>query len=203
MAEPTADALDKRREIVRASAPLFDRQGYANTSMTDIAEACGLRKPTLYHYFGSKDAILFEIHDQLMDDLQARLDARLAQTDQPAARAIEGTIHDVLDAFATHPGFARVFIEAHRELPEEHRRVVAAKRDRYSEQFEGLIEQAQDDGDLRRLDVTLTRLSVLGMASWAYHWLDTHGAMPIDAIARFMWDVIFGGLASDRDGEQS
>lgn len=197
MTDITAAALDKRREIVRASALLFDRKGYANTSMTEIAHTCGLRKPTLYHYFGSKDAILFEIHDQLMDELQHRLDVRCEDPATRAVDSLEGTIHDLLGAFATHPGFPRVFTEAHRELPPEQRVVVAAKRDRYSEQFEALVARAQEEGDIRRLDPRLTRLSVLGMASWAYHWLDTDGAMPVDAIAGFMWDVVFCGLSSE------
>jgi len=55
---PTPRAGGRRAEIVEIAARLFDRHGYHSTSMDDIAEAVGLRKPSLYHYFKSKDQIL-------------------------------------------------------------------------------------------------------------------------------------------------
>lgn len=195
MAEITAAALDKRREIVRKAAVLFDTKGYASTSMIDIAGACGLQKPTLYHYFPRKDAILFEIHDQLMDHLQARLDDRRAAPGARAVEVIEGTVHDVLAAFASHPGFPRVFTEAHRELRDDHRETVTRKRDRYADEFEELVSEAVADGDLRPLDPTLTRLSVLGMVSWAYHWLQVATSHEVDGVATFMWDIVFRGMS--------
>lgn len=194
MTEVTEAALEKRREIVLAAARLFDEKGYANTSMKEVAQASGMHKPTLYHYFASKDAILFEIHDQLMDHLQRQLDVRRAEHRGRAVLALRATIHDLLAAFASHPGFPRVFTEAHRELPEGPRAVVAAKRDLYAEQFEALIAEAQAGGEIRDLDPKLTRLSVLGMASWAYHWLDTDGWMSVDEVAEFMWDLVFSGM---------
>lgn len=87
-----------------------------------------------------------------------------------------------------------MFTEAHRELPADQRAVVSAKRDRYADEFEELLAQAEADGDLREVNTTLARLSVLGMASWAYHWLDMTGSLDVDDIARFMWDVVFLGL---------
>ncbi|MFZ4543526.1 MAG: TetR/AcrR family transcriptional regulator [Saprospiraceae bacterium] len=50
-----------RAEILYRAAGLFRRQGYFNTSMSDLAKECGLYKGSFYHYFPSKESILFEI----------------------------------------------------------------------------------------------------------------------------------------------
>lgn len=48
-------------KIIGKARSLFAEKGYAETSMADIAEACKVQKPTLYHYFESKEALLFGI----------------------------------------------------------------------------------------------------------------------------------------------
>jgi AcrR family transcriptional regulator len=54
--------LDGRRDdIIVTAARLFAENGYANTTMTQIARACGLRQSSLYYWFGQKEAILREL----------------------------------------------------------------------------------------------------------------------------------------------
>ena len=52
-----------RQEIVRRAAPLFNRQGFAGTSMSDLMKATGLQKGGLYRYFPSKEALAREAFD--------------------------------------------------------------------------------------------------------------------------------------------
>jgi AcrR family transcriptional regulator len=47
-----------REEILLKTLEVFRRQGYYNTSMNDLAIACGLNKSTFYHYFDSKEALM-------------------------------------------------------------------------------------------------------------------------------------------------
>src|ERR1700754_618110 len=55
--------LEQRKSaMLRAAAAAFNRKGFANTMMEDIASALGVSKPTLYRYFKSKDDVLFECH---------------------------------------------------------------------------------------------------------------------------------------------
>src|SRR6516165_1267228 len=63
---------DRKHEIVTAAASVFDRDGYGSTSMDDIARTVGIAKPTLYHYFSSKDEILTSIHEEFIDLLLDR-----------------------------------------------------------------------------------------------------------------------------------
>ena len=49
-----------KEEILKESIKLFKIRGYSNTSMANIAEACGLIKGSIYHHFKSKDEIGLE-----------------------------------------------------------------------------------------------------------------------------------------------
>jgi TetR/AcrR family transcriptional regulator len=61
-ADRAADQREARRqEILAVATRLFAENGYANTTMTGIAKACGLRQPSLYYWFRRKEHILGEV----------------------------------------------------------------------------------------------------------------------------------------------
>ncbi len=68
-----AIAKTSKEKILKESAKLFKIKGYYNTTMSDIASACGLLKGSIYHYFKSKDDIGLEtlkyIHSYFNDDI--------------------------------------------------------------------------------------------------------------------------------------
>src|ERR1700677_895257 len=69
----------KRREIAKAAAGLFYKQGYLATNVDEIARVAGLKKPSLYHYFAKKSDILYAIHEEFIDVL---LYKQLARSDE-------------------------------------------------------------------------------------------------------------------------
>lgn len=67
-----ADDYDEKiRAILDAAAALFAKTGYLVTKMEDIAKACGAKKSMLYHYFPTKDDLLFAMLDEHMDRVLA------------------------------------------------------------------------------------------------------------------------------------
>ena len=53
-------------DVLRAALGLFAAQGYANTSVQQVVEAAGVTKGAMYHYFQSKDDLLFAIYDRML-----------------------------------------------------------------------------------------------------------------------------------------
>lgn len=121
------NAERRRREVVAQAAELFDRAGYHTTNVAALAEAAGLRKATLYHYFAGKDEILFLIHEEFIDLLLAK---ELRRRSLPPADALLEVMVDVLELMRTHRGHVRVFFEHHRELSPGRRRRSAASATR-------------------------------------------------------------------------
>jgi AcrR family transcriptional regulator len=189
-----ADGARRRDEVIHAAAALFDERGYHATSMEDIARAVGLRKPSLYHYFASKDEILFWIHEEFIDQLIGRQEQRLAAQPAPDQLVLE-VMADILELMDTHHGHVRVFFEHHRELPADQHAVIEAKRTRYEAMVSEAIQRGVDAGAFRGVDVKLATFALFGICNWAYQWYQPGGELSSREIARVFWDLFLRGLA--------
>lgn len=184
---------DRRRQIIDVAASLFDSHGYNNTSMEMLAEAVGIAKPTLYHYFKSKDQLLYRIHDEFISLLMARQREREA-TDGDPAEQLRWVMRDIMELMDTHRGHVRVFFEHHRELPDDLRAVVRGQRDSYQASVEALVSQGVASGVFRQIDVRLTTLAIFGMCNWSYQWYRRDGRLPAQKIADEFIDLLLNGI---------
>ncbi|MET1015604.1 MAG: helix-turn-helix domain-containing protein, partial [Leifsonia flava] len=66
-------------DVTRAAVELFAAQGYANTSVQQIVEAAGVTKGAMYHYFQSKDDLLFAIYERMLSLQKSHLDEIVAR----------------------------------------------------------------------------------------------------------------------------
>ncbi len=188
---------ERRQQIVTRAAGLFDQSGYSNTTMDDIAREVGVAKPTLYHYFPSKDDILHAIHEEFIDLLIERHEARSETGLRPEQLLLE-VMADILELMQTHRGHVRVFFEHHRELPPEAREPIKVKRDRYEQIVEDLIRQGIETGVLRDTDVHLAALATFGMCNWAYQWYRPTGRLRSRELAYQFWNYLVYGLGTDQ-----
>ena len=184
----------RRAEIIAAAASLFVERGYHTTSIDDIAAAIGIKKPTLYHHVQSKTQIVIWIHDELVDDLTARLDERVA-AGLPRRETLRLVMDDILELLETRPGHLRVYFEHHREIPGDEGRVAREKRDRYTETVRRLIEDGAAAGEFVVEDPGLTTFAFFGMVNWAYQWYRPGGKLSHQEIARYFWETFMTGIA--------
>lgn len=75
---------ERRQQIVAIATRLFAAQGYAATTVRDIADEAGILSGSLYHHFSSKEALLEEIVHSYLDDLIAQFTAIVDKGDDPA-----------------------------------------------------------------------------------------------------------------------
>ena len=183
----------KRRLLVAKAAALFNEVGYHRASVEDVAEACGIRKPTLYHYFKSKEEILYWIHEEFIDLLISRQQAR-EKLGLSASQGLLEIMGDILDLVRTHNSYVRVFFEHYRELDEEKKTAIKEKRDAYEASVQGVIQAGVESGEFRDLDVKAVTLAVAGMCNWSYQWYDPAGAMTSREIAYVFWDMLIRGV---------
>ncbi len=64
------DHDDKRRTILTTAADVFANAGIVGASMNDVAKACGISKANIYHYYDSKNDLVFDILDTYLSDLR-------------------------------------------------------------------------------------------------------------------------------------
>lgn len=192
-----AGRADKRRaEIAATAAILFEERGFHNTSMEVIADAVGVRKPTLYHYFPSKDDILFAIHDDFIERLIGRQERRKAAA-IPPDHVMREIMADIFELMDTHRGHVRVFFEHHRELTGAPYEEIARKRRLYRAMVREVFVEGAASGAFREdLDPDLAVFAMAGMCNWAYQWYRSAGPLGSRDIAYVFWDYLLNGVSA-------
>ncbi len=67
--------MDNRSTLLKCALDLFAARGYDGVGVQEIVEAAGVTKPTLYHYFGSKQGLL----QALLEEIRSALAKRTAR----------------------------------------------------------------------------------------------------------------------------
>lgn len=165
----TTEAHDeKRNEILKHCASLFDKVGYHGASMQMIADEVGLGKPTLYHYFSSKQAILYAIHDAHITALIDGLDA--SDPSIEPSRLLRLACIDILREIAEHPGYVRAFMDHYTDLEGPQRQEIRSRRQDYFNRIQSIIARGIESKHFIECDPVLTVYGFLGMCNWAYKW---------------------------------
>jgi AcrR family transcriptional regulator len=193
LARPRAATYDDQRgQILAHAAALFARHGYTATTMNQVAAACGVTKPTLYHYFTDKQSLLLHIAAGHVERLEQLAREVHAQPLDPQAR-LRALIERFMQAYASAQHEHRVLTEDVRFLPEDERhRVVQAER-RVVAGFAEAIVALRPDLQARQLHKPLTML-LFGMMNWTFTWLRPDGALTYDALGEMIADLFCGGL---------
>jgi AcrR family transcriptional regulator len=186
----------QRETILARAAELFARQGYTATSMNEVADACGVSKPSLYHYVRDKHQLLAEIAEAHV----ARLLALVAEVDA-TAQAPEERLRRLIDAFlsayAGSQAEHRVLTEDVRFLaPAEKKRVLGGER-RVVAAFAEAVAAIRPELAGASLAKPLAML-LFGMMNWMFTWLQPKGALSHADLAPVVADLFFGGVAAVR-----
>lgn len=187
--------LTRRRksDILHEAARLFDRQGYHRINMENIAQATGLKKPTLYHYISSKDQILFEIQEIIMTTLLDSLNDRRKNKMSPVD-ILHGMFRDVFQIMHDYPGFVRVFFESMREIQDERRGEVRRSRRAYLSGIIEVVAEGMAQKQLRAADPRVVALCLMGTCNWSYQWYrPDRDASPLE-LADQCWEIAAGGV---------
>lgn len=182
--------------IVQEAARLFDRVGYHGVNMEMIAEASGIRKPTLYHYIRGKDQILFEIHETIVDRLHNRIQERI-KSGEPALVVLRLAVFEIFNLIHDHPGFVRAFFEHFREMTEENRATLRERRAGYVDDLVQVVTKGMANGEIAKGDPRITVLTVLGSANWAYQWYRPSRDGTPAHLAEQVWALLERGLRND------
>ncbi len=90
----TEESITTRERILRESSHLFAARGYYGSSTRDIAKAVGIRQPSLFHHFPTKQAIFQELLSYSLDDSAAVAEYLARAGGSPAARLYRFLVED-------------------------------------------------------------------------------------------------------------
>ena len=183
---------DQRELILLHAAELFAQRGYSATSMNGVAEACGLSKPALYHYFRDKYDLLVNIAENHIVRLQA-LVSEVAELElEPEARLRELIRRFVIE-YAQAQHAHRVLIVDIKFLTEADQTRILGFERQVTREFSSTVEALWPYLGQTHLSKPTTML-LFGMINWMFTWFRPDGGLDYEAMAPIVADLFCGGV---------
>jgi AcrR family transcriptional regulator len=201
MGQVTARFEDKRNHILKVAARIFAQKGYHRASMRDIAGGAQSSLAGLYHYFPTKEDILYEVSARAFDTVLAG--AREGNGDEKTAGSasqLEGAaetrlrhfVSNHLGYFGTHLTEMKVLSHESDSLTGEHRRRIQERKRDYVALATEIV---SDLPGAAERDLRISVLALFGMMNWIYTWYRSAGDGDLRSIAGTMSDLFLVGFA--------
>jgi AcrR family transcriptional regulator len=113
----------REREILDAAAEIFHRQGYADTSVQDVADAVGILKGSLYYYIDSKEDLLFRVLVEVHEDSRGIVE-EVGAMDAPPLERLYAYIRRHIEYNTRHLSKIAVYYHDFGLLSEDRRKVI-------------------------------------------------------------------------------
>ncbi len=171
-----------RKDIVAHSAALFRRQGYANTTVRDIAAAVGIQPGSWFYHFKTKQDILVAVVEQGLTQSLADIEAIAALSLPPRAafrQLVRVHLHTLL---APDHDFIAVLLYEWRSLDRPARERIIGLKDRHERIWDDVIAALHRSGDWS-MPTRFDRLLMFGALNWTAQWYKPQPGASLDELA--------------------
>lgn len=178
---PTAATDGKRERIMAVAARLFFEQGYANTTIDQIAAELGVSKPFVYYYFRDKLTLLETLSWEPTAEALSSMDFP-ADDPRPAhAKLAAGLERLIRVTLEHHPAATLPYRELQVYGP-DYRKAHRRMADRFYDRMTALLEQARADGRAEFDDAKVTALAAASIPGFLYTWYRPDGRLAPDEL---------------------
>jgi len=194
MARTQAADFDKRREtIMDTAAVLYASKGFLGASVAEIAIACQTSKSLIYHYYPSKEDILFDVMDSHVQSLVEAVQAIDNEVPDPAER-IRRIAAALMALYVGHEANQKVLLNELGNLPEKRRATIVDHQRQLLDLVDSALIALRPDlsGDKAKRRATV--MLFFGMLNWTHTWFDPAGPITNDEIAKMASDMFLAGL---------
>lgn len=190
--ERARERAAKREAVLRIAARFFNQKGFHATSLDDVAAALNVTKPTIYHYFASKDEILFECTRRGLDAIIEASRRSAAQGGSAAAR-----LRRMLTAYAVvmmdDYGICVARTQDHLLAEPSRKRFRALKRE-IDTLIRQVVGEGQEDGSLKVPDARIATFTAAQALNGLGNWFNPEGPASPEEIARLVVATLMDGL---------
>jgi AcrR family transcriptional regulator len=184
---------DNQSLILDRAAELFARLGFHRASIAELAQECNYSKASLYHYYDSKEAILFALLDQHLDELSELADEAMAKSADP----VEQFQHFVKENMRLYVNKVHHHVVLNRDmryLPPELHEHIRHKARTLVARVSKLLREIRPELAKAPGNDTVYAMLFYGMLNWTYTWYDPKGSIGAEQFAHMAADLYLHGL---------
>lgn len=192
------DHEEKRLAILKTAAKFFAKNGFDRSSMSQLALECGVSKALIYHYYQSKEALLYDIILTHLQDLVDAVDSvhPVTNPEQHLRNLVHAILTQYRDADAEH----KLQLEATVSLPKQNQKTLADLQRRLVVTLSDAINAISPMCFKTREEMLRpVTMSLFGMLNWFYLWYRKGKGMTRSDYADLATDLLIGGIKGLQD----
>jgi AcrR family transcriptional regulator len=172
----------KLEQILTAAARVMAREGYGQSTIRMVAREARISLAGLYHYFSSKEELLYLIQFHTFDGILRRLGEQLESVQGPEDR-LRVMVTNHLEHFLSRINELKVCAREMETLSGDYYERVRRLRQRYLKVTLEIVEQIGREAGDSRVEPRLATLYLFGMLNWIYMWYPAAEGTPADTLA--------------------
>jgi AcrR family transcriptional regulator len=193
-----SDNRSVRDKVLAAAVELFAKYGYHAATMRDIARIAGIQAASIYYHYVSKQALLVEIMETHMRQLNGNLEQIVSKQDTVQQRLFEA-ISNHIYLHTTYKSEFFIIDTEIRALEGENRRKILDLRDHYEDLFQKLLAEGIEKGVLRQTDVKVSSYAIIAMCTEVAQWFRPSGRLSVQQVIEIYSEMVTEGLLLIKD----
>lgn len=190
---------ERRREIAKAAAGVFNKLGFRGASLGAVADALGMSRASLYYYIGNKRELFDEVVREAVERNVATAEA-VHDTEASAHEKLRTLIIELMKSYGTHYPLLYIYMREDLSHVDESRtdwsRQIRKLNQRYEQIFVSIVQEGMDAGTLRPIaSAKLVAYGIIGMMGWTNRWFAPQkSSESAEEIGAVFAEMVLGGL---------
>lgn len=190
------DYEHKKKAILDSAVALIAGKGFDGATMIDVAHACGTSKSHVYHYFSSKEDLLYAIVKEHITAQVAVLSA-IVREPRPAAERFTRFVSAFVQEGAKSRNHHLVLMNDIKFLPPAQREDVRKMELELMHLMVGLLRELNPERMAQAKVRTPYALLLFGMVIWTFTWYEKTGAISPAELAERISELFLDGFRSE------
>jgi AcrR family transcriptional regulator len=191
-----------RDNILAAAVQLFAEYGYHAAPLRDIAKITGIQAASIYYHYANKEALLVEIMETHMRQLNANLERILREQYDPLTR-LQRAIANHIRLHTSYKNEFFIIDTELRALEGDNRRYMLSLRDHYESLLQELLRDGMERGIFRSSDVKISSYAIIAMCTEVSTWFRPNGRLSVQEVIDMYSQFIMQGLLSLPENAQT
>ena len=183
----------RQSDILEAAAWVFKNQGFATSSLDQVASRAGINKATIFYYFPNKEHLLYEVLCHALRMGAKKVSDSLNFCNTPLEK-----LQTIIRAHLRFnlSGFGGISVFELKNLPPGLRKSYVELRDQYEQMIAGILQEAVSASEIRQGDPKLWTRFILGLLNSVSYWFKKSGHLSIEDVGNEICNLFLYGTYS-------